>query len=403
MILLTFLLLAVPSFAQDYVIDKVDEIIHRTCEDCPPFVGEAFITTPGQVSKKYPKEKIQVFGCHFSLIEKNKVLLASHCARSWTSLEWQELSQGDCGKVAGFYFPKTAQFPEEKARCRKFISPIYLLSGVKQLEPDHLIIELDREVHRPTTQLQKKDLEADTPYFIWGYDGATETYTKRTCWTLPGPSVFTPLSLNSSGSYQTVTCDGDLEQGWSGASLLDSQNHVVGLVSFGVDQSGYDLSQFGKNEVSVSLSKCISESESSPSCYTNESLLYDYLVQIYLAGVDQGLHWQTSTISMLEKTFAGIKFEYHQYRKDPADLFYKPSFKAKCIQRDVYKEKSEVVLYAVGSLESMKAKFFTFNEDTTVKGILEKPQNGLGGSFILMFDFIKGSHDAVPDCPAANL
>ncbi len=401
MILLTFFLLNVSAFAQDYVIDKVDELIHRTCEACPPFVGEAFIATPGQTSKKYPSDKIQVFGCHFSLIEKNKVLLAAHCARSWPTQEWQELSQGDCGKVAGFYFPKTAQFPEAKARCRRFVSPVYLRSGVKQLEPDHLIVELDREVERPTTQVQFNDLQPQTPYFIWGYDSATKSYAKRTCWTLPGPSVLTPLSLNSSGGYQTVTCDGDLEQGWSGASLLDSQNHVVGLVSFGVDQSGYDLSQFGKNEVGVALSKCISETESPSLCFTNESTQFQFLVQIYLAGVDQGLYWQTSTIGILEKTIAGLKFEYHQYRDNPTDLFYKPSFKATCIQRDIYKDKKDVVLYAVGSLESMKAKFFTFNKDTTVSGILEKQRNGSGGSFTLMFDFIKGSPDLLPGCPAA--
>ncbi|MBY0383860.1 hypothetical protein K2X05_01765 [bacterium] len=389
--------------ADDYVIDKVDKIINRECLDCPGYVAESYIVTPVTESSGYKAKDLKFFGCHATLVDKNKVLLASHCARAWTVLDWKTLSNENCGLAAAFYFPKTAQFPAEKVRCRKIISPIYLKSGVPQLEPDHLYMELDRDVERTFATESNEPQLLNNPYFIWGFDSETKTFVKRTCQTLPAPSPLTPLSYNNSGSYQTLTCDGNLEQGWSGAGVFNSQHQIVGVVSFGFDVAGYGAGTFGMNEINISLSRCFSKDVSGPECFTDEATKLQFLIHVYALSIDYALIWQSQTISSLEKTFQGLRFEYTKYRESPQSILYFPAFKAKCIDAKLKQSASKVVQYAVGDINNINTNYFLFNDDSTPKGVIETPVDGIGGVFSLSFKFIKGPASALPDCSADSM
>lgn len=395
-----FIQITLMSHGSEYVIDKVDnltKITERECPDCPAFIGESFIVTPVTDDSGYKKEDLNVFGCHFTLIEKNKVLIASHCLRPWITLNWQELSNNQCRLVAGFYFPKTKEFPAEKARCLRISSSLYTQSGASQQEPDALIVELDRPLQRSVAPLSQDTPALQSPYFIWGFDYDHQRFEKRTCYALKKPSVLAPLHWANKGSYETISCDGKIEPGWSGAGLLDESNRVLGVVSSGIESFLFGASLFGDNEVVISYNNCINSYRPNESCFNSAESKQKYAAYLYLTATDFATQWQQQAILSLEKVFPGIKYEYTHFNDGLEAPLYLPAFKAICREK-IMDTNKETALLAVAEMNSLKAKYVELAEDTTIRGVIESPSNGTGGSFTLSFQFIKGKVSQLPIC-----
>lgn len=387
--------------AGDYAIDEIDKIIKRDCPNCSGHFGETFLVTPVTKHSGFPAKDLKVFGCHVTLVEKNVVLTAAHCLRAWTQLDWKSLSQDDCSKMMGFYFPKTSRFPHQAARCKRIVSEIYLKSGVPQLEPDHIFIELDRDIEREL--IYPSWNSAHPPWnpgtlSIWGYNSERKRIEKRSCSTLKAASVLTPMGFWGFGNYQTITCDGEIEQGWSGSGVFNEKNELIGVVSFGASYGfSYGGTLFGSNEVAISLLKCRDRTSSNGECFVNKDLRDAFLEHIYLAAADQAKEWQLKTIQLLEKNFSAVKLKYQPSSIDDGPSFSPPGFSAYCRKKESDALKPSLVV-AKADKSSLRAKFVVLNDDTTIKGVIENPSEGSGGSFSLQFELQRGDISHLPIC-----
>lgn len=383
---LTVILLFVASLAGaegEYVADKLDKLIERECENCPSAIGEMFIVTPAQENTGFPKENIVVESCGATLLSPTRIITAAHCAKRWLQDGWSDMAKGDCSKAFVFYFPQTSAHPFERARCKSIVSPIYLRSGNEQEEPDHLLIDLDREVQRSSFQLDPSRPQADEIYDIWAYDWTEKKYVQRSCRALTNTSMFTPLSYYDRGAYDTLTCDGDLQPGWSGSSLTNSQGKTIGTVSFGFGETAFGTALFGYNEANISLARCVSETQSPSSCYADPADLLSALHRMYVEAIHVAVEWHAITIEMLNRASRLTRFTYVRSPVAQGDFPESPAFEASCAERADNMLQTEYVVYVLGDMSTLQPKQIIFNSDSTVGGVNVSGAYGGGGNFNL--------------------
>ena len=376
------------------LIDFANTLLNRECPECPGNVGQMMGVNPIRLGEIKSKADIIVEDCHFTLVAPDVVRTASHCLRRWTK-DWSTKAGGDCSKAYRFYFPKTREFPSQAFNCKKITSRISDKSGLLQMEPDDVEIQLDQSVARGTAAIDHSPITLTDQITIWGYDGANQAFQSRNCQRVDG-SLLTPLDQIPEAAYATLTCDGSLGTGWSGAGVFVN-GRLKGVVSFGLGQTTLGVSFFGENEVAISQSSC-ALSEDLPlanSCLPSAAHLNMALHDRYASAIDKAVDWQMETLELIRNRIPYVELNFQRGPQLYSAFSYTPQFVARCYHRSLLPESGQILKLANFNMDTFRPRYVVFAPDTTVAGVsrrnVERPQQSLGefniGLNFVMEDF----------------
>lgn len=373
---------AAPAGDKDrLLLEFADGIMKKECADCPGYVGQMIGARPIKLGDVKEKSEIIVEDCHVTLVAPDRVRTASHCLRRWNGpSRWENEAQGDCGKAYGFYFPATNQYPQETLRCKKILSPISAVSGVPQLEPDDIEIQLHRTVQRETAAVDIEPIKSNDEVVIWGYDG--EGFKKRACRQVRA-SILTPLDETPGSAYTTLTCDGEVTPGWSGDGAFVN-GKLKAIVSFGVSATTYGLTFFGSDEVAVSQALC-SASGLKPlakTCLATAEQLEGAIYERYSTAIDKTPDWIAGTVELIRGRipYAELKFKRWPVR---SGLFLStPGLDTHCYHREALPTAGRIFVSSPFQMETFRGRYVEFNPDTTIRGVsrrnFESPESSVG-------------------------
>jgi hypothetical protein len=382
-----------------YFIDVVEESVEFHCQDCPMGVGQMYISRPMQLKDiKDPAQDIIVETCHFSLVNPQVVQTAGHCARQWFEANWQEAAGGDCSKVFSF-FATDQDGAMTFARCEEILSPnIYSVYG-EHTSPDVLFIQLDRELKGqwPVATNDQPHFDQQDVFEIWGVED--KQLQRRQCRYVPR-SVLSPLRSvgHEQSPFVTLTCDGSITYGWSGAGVF-KDGILVGHVSQTHGQNGLHSSRFGDNEVVISQQAChqglYGESDveiTHNECFSTRAYFHTAVQESHFLAFDLAKDWQSSTRERLLQNFPYAKFKYVvEPLASELSAVRRRAMELECVHPSMLKDmdNSNGLLYRVEvELERLHPKFVQINADSQVEGLygVLAPEPFIGG-FYVPYDF----------------
>jgi hypothetical protein len=191
-----------------------------------------------QVCPNYIAKLVIVNGDKFDfctgfLVDETTVATSASCIPSLLRLNGQ-----DCSRDVFFFFPKSINFPAERAGCYR----VRMVSQNEEKDPilwrdDVAFLELSKPMSfRRKAQILREGIFNNKEYTTWMIDQQDDfsaIIKKSTCEGIHN-SYINPLVLNES-SPSMLFSDCSVTRGGSGAPLIDSRGKVRAMVSQNMD------------------------------------------------------------------------------------------------------------------------------------------------------------------------
>lgn len=222
------------------VDDSVKEVIRPPQSQIDTYLEKQDVSCENnQVCPNYITKLVIVNGDKFNfctgfLVDENTVATSSSCLPNLLRLAGQ-----DCSRDIFFFFPKTINFPAERASCFK----VRMVSQNEDKDPilwrdDVAFLELSKPMYfRRKAQILREGILNNREYTAWmidQQDGFSAIIKKSTC-TGVHNSYINPLVLNES-SPNMLFSDCSVTRGGSGAPIIDIRGKVRAMISQNMDR-----------------------------------------------------------------------------------------------------------------------------------------------------------------------
>ncbi len=201
-----------------------------TCDlqDCPSFLAGLYIIDFSE------GEKRGLYSCSGTLIGNNRILTNAHCIPK----DLQKAGASCHGRIK-INLPQTAQFKMERWDCSRVVD--VSVDTESSIEPDYAIIEMTGVTSRDPVVVRGEGILANAPVTLYKVD--FDLYASRLS---KGRVVKTACRANAeyflskqftgpkSALMNVSYCSQKLREGNSGAGILNGDNELIALFSFGV-------------------------------------------------------------------------------------------------------------------------------------------------------------------------
>ncbi len=210
-----------PQSQIDTYLEKQDV----NCENnqvCPNYIAKLVIVNGGKFDF-----------CTGFLVDETTVATSASCLPSLIRLNGQ-----DCSRDVFFFFPKSINFPAERAGCFK----VKMVSQNEEKDPilwrdDVAFLEISKPMFfRRKAQVLREGILNNKEYTTWMIDqqGDFSAIIKKSSCEGVHNSYISPLVLNES-SPNMLFSDCSVSRGGSGAPIIDTRGKVRAMVSQNMD------------------------------------------------------------------------------------------------------------------------------------------------------------------------